>query len=880
MTNAVYHNNLEVLKERFPKIYMQLNAESRRLRLPVTSFVTSQDQANAFVDLAANQRVLFYEDEDIINGTEQLMADWHLQAEDMLFCVGVGLGYYPLAAVNRFKTQPHIVIIEPHTAIFDLALQALDLRPLLNYEWLDIFIGKQASAADIVNHYSRKIFVGKQRLITHLPSRIIEGEDFITLENELKDLVSLTRDLWQTNRDLGRGMLANLMSNLTALIHGATLDKVKGVLAGYPGLCVSAGPSLEGAVAAIKALQDKVLIFALDSAVSTLVPAGIRPHFVVTSDARKTNFKKIRPYLDFLRQSVLIFALEANADNVSKFPGTKRLAVASNNLFVTSWLAPGLKIDCNLPAMSTVSHTAIYTMMALGVEPIIVTGMDMAFSKSGSHAANAVNKYNVAEENTIEVAGTNGLPVRTYRPLIDYTRQLEGVLANGSRHVINTCLNGMYIDGMQVKSLEEVAESKLIDALDCNHLLDKINWEFPLSEADMLATLISKRRELEKYLDQCLQAFNQAGKNVGRLNQKQAGNGFNVSVDAIKKTYQDFQEKNKKLDRLIMSISLQAFKDVEIRRLRLERRRAEVDDDIAAIKTLQIIKDAFAWRQEAAAFFYGLIVEQENFFEKVLMLKNEIKTNPQNHNCKLQLARLYGKAGQTAPAETYYLELLESSPDDVQVLLELARLYINSQLLYSARKLVNKICRDFPGTPEAATLKAEVDEAVSKVKQLVKESLAQGDEDASQRLLNEYLLLFPEDQQPELLRKIKAGTDVESEHHSTVSEKFEITAKQFNALLAKAARRIENMQFEQAIGIMEGLIASFPAKTCVLRGKIGDLRLLQQDYPSALWNYRQVLDRSPGAIEIKNKIETVRQKMDLGNCDLRFPAEALRQTTI
>jgi hypothetical protein len=309
----------------------------------------------------------------------------------------------------------------------------------------------------------------------------------------------------------GREMLSNLMANLPSLAAGVSLGQIKGAFAGFPALCVSAGPSLDEFLPSIKELKDKVVIVALDSAVSTLIPAGITPHIVATCDTRKINFEKIRPYYDQLRDSILVYALEANPDNVRGFPGSYRLAVASDNQFIESWLGPALNIDCNLPAMSTVSHTVIYSMIALGADPIVVVGMDMSFPNDKSHAQNAINRYGgLAASEIVELQGTDGLLVRTYRPMIDYARQLEGVIADSPNRVVNTCLSGLFIQGMEVKSLQEITETDLDAGTDVKRLLDGLKGNHLLIERGILSALLAKRRELETYQDQCLQLISKA----------------------------------------------------------------------------------------------------------------------------------------------------------------------------------------------------------------------------------------------------------------------------------------------------------------------------------------------------------------------------------
>jgi cytochrome c-type biogenesis protein CcmH/NrfG len=49
----------------------------------------------------------------------------------------------------------------------------------------------------------------------------------------------------------------------------------------------------------------------------------------------------------------------------------------------------------------------------------------------------------------------------------------------------------------------------------------------------------------------------------------------------------------------------------------------------------------------------------------------------------------------------------------------------------------------------------------------------------------------------------------------------------------------------------------FPERSGVFREQIGDIRMMQKDYRSAIWNYRQAMEIDPLKIEIKNKIVKV-----------------------
>ena len=76
--------------------------------------------------------------------------------------------------------------------------------------------------------------------------------------------------------------------------------------------------------------------------------------------------------------------------------------------------------------------------------------------------------------------------------------------------------------------------------------------------------------------------------------------------------------------------------------------------------------------------------------------------------------------------------------------------------------------------------------------------------------------------------------------------------------MVNSSRHIKTKQYEQGSGILEGMVEDFPERSTALREQVGDIRLMQKDYTSALWNYTQILMIDSMRLDIKNKINKVR----------------------
>jgi tetratricopeptide (TPR) repeat protein len=213
-------------------------------------------------------------------------------------------------------------------------------------------------------------------------------------------------------------------------------------------------------------------------------------------------------------------------------------------------------------------------------------------------------------------------------------------------------------------------------------------------------------------------------------------------------------------------------------------------------------------------------------------------------------------------AEELYLRHIKNFPEDIGAWLELAKMYAETKLWKAARDHIQKAARLFPNDSGVEAATGEIEAGISEILDAVKEEWIKGDKNKTQKLLNEYLLFSPENEQTILLKDVLKQLDATLAADSTRPPTHQTPEKQFEELLAKAGKYIGILEFDQAIGILEGLIESFPVQTAVLREKIGDCRVLQRDFKSALFNYEQSLSTRPGSDEIRAKIRKARQGME------------------
>lgn len=176
--------------------------------------------------------------------------------------------------------------------------------------------------------------------------------------------------------------LRHLAVNLPALPALPPLDRLGGCFAGRPGVLVGAGPSLDGVLAALRAVADRVVICAASTALPALARAGITPAFVAAVEGNdlSAHFADV-PHLDRI---TLLPNPQGHPANFN-VPTGRRLAIAPQGSVAGDWLHRAWgrgRLDCG----GSVACAGFSALHRLGCDPLVLVGMDLALTDGRTHA--------------------------------------------------------------------------------------------------------------------------------------------------------------------------------------------------------------------------------------------------------------------------------------------------------------------------------------------------------------------------------------------------------------------------------------------------------------------------------------------------------------
>ena len=837
----LYKSNLQAIEKRYPDLHNHVGDAGSTLPFGVETVQTPAGQVNVIATTPDGSRVPMYTEADILSETRQTISGWQLEAEDFLFCVGIGLGYLPLCAARTLSHPSQIVIIEPNVEMLRLALQTVDLKDLIAYERLGMHVGPELKVADIIGRYGERIFFGKNRLVSHGPSRLLFGDAFKALEDEVVENIRVVRNIGYTAKHGGEKIFANTMENLSSLLDGPDLATLAGRFAGCPAVCVAAGPSLDKSLSALRTIGNRALIICGDSAVRSLVEAGIRPHIVVTSDMNPVNFEKMRTSLHCLDEAVLVFSIEANPDNVGTFPGRRKIAVTAHNSVLNDWLGPLWSMAWKLPAMTSVSHTALFTAVGLGAGPIVLVGMDFAYSAGKSHASGSVFRYPASRDDFIEAQGVRGMPVYSLPQLSTDRKQIENGMAESTVRFIDTSLDGALIRGAENRSLQEVVDTMLDDDVDVSTILEGIEWQPKVNSQTAADQFTAMQGQVERFLADC-------SRHQVKLMEDEK-RSITVDLSRLRSELERFE---RRYGMIVSILKILRYGDIKQTAAQLDKLASGADGNSQT--AFVIYAGIYASLHRAGVIFEKKLQRATSYFVGENALTSRSGHGDMTAGNRYELADHYVRHGCTAKAVQTLIDGLGGKRDDIDGWLKLVNLFVGKRIWSLAEMYAVQMCRYCPEDPRAQELARTIDTAIDKLLDNAIASMNAGNVDDARRGLFEYHGLRTPDERSLALQKRIDAADRDRERNMAGSEMLYQSEDQLIVLHNKAKDCIRSRALEEAVGIYEGLALIGGEAACRAHESIGDIRLSQENGAGAAWHYRKALAELPGNIELEKKL--------------------------
>lgn len=358
---------------------------------------------------------------------------------------GYGLGYLANTLIDKFNNKEKLIIIDPiynslNNNNLESAIQIID-------SFDEDLIKKTIENA--IDNLNRKI-----KIICSPNYNKILPSEYLDLLGIVKKIQDENLVMESTIRFLSESWQENYTKNILHISQDTSI-KVLHKLYNCPVVLASAGPSLIKQLMYLEKIQEKVIIIAAGSTISSLISRGITPDFIMSIDGHINSYSIFKDLGNL--QSNLVYVPSSYYKIQESFKGQRYFLGSSNDVEYNNNLTKMINLELiPLPAGASVAHYGLTFASYISTGPIAIIGQDLAFTNNQSHADNnlRLRKLDKEAEDLFEVEGYYNDKVLTNRVFSSMILQFEGMLkALEFENEIFNCTEG----GAKIKNLNQMA---------------------------------------------------------------------------------------------------------------------------------------------------------------------------------------------------------------------------------------------------------------------------------------------------------------------------------------------------------------------------------------------------------------------------------------
>ncbi|NGX50719.1 MAG: hypothetical protein K1060chlam2_00569 [Chlamydiae bacterium] len=466
--------------------------------------------------------------EDIEKEVERALAPLPLKKLQLLYIFGIGLGhYYPplkqwlaedrerdlifieedLSALRAFLKSDHASAILAHPQIH--------IRFNMDRRRLSAFLEECAQDFPIENieiialasykkHYRSRTY--RMRLKLH---RLTTVNHAIFIENLHYNL-----------------FFKNLLPNFKRFNGAFFGNHLKDQFQGVPAIICGAGPSLSKDIETLRTLDNRALIFAGGSAITALSNQGILPHFGMAIDP---NFEEYHRFAASSAFEIPLFYVNRLLPRIfDTCNGPRGYLHTMTGGMAELWMEEKLGIEgeplqegFDLEALS-VTTTCIQLACSLGCNPIILSGVDLAFTAERSYVSGVVPEARLllderreevrVSEKLLSRQDIYGQPIHT---LVKWVMESSAIShfakKNPERTFINATAGGLGFKNIPNQPLQSIPLQRSSDLHGKIHqLIERHRLPTSTSQIDLhLSQLKASLKEAKSYVQAALSELRQ-----------------------------------------------------------------------------------------------------------------------------------------------------------------------------------------------------------------------------------------------------------------------------------------------------------------------------------------------------------------------------------
>lgn len=455
----------------------------------------------------------------------------------VLYVYGIGLGYYYEAAKQWLKNNAsrRLVFLEEDRGVLYRLLETERGTAILkDLQVQVVYLESTFEDKTLFNELSWCYLNDPFTVSSLTLYQDVNPQGFLQLRHLLSYHLIEKKAFVEEYLQYGVAFFRNFYPNLVKLPKAYFGNGLFGQFRQVPAIICGAGPSLNKNRDQLKDLKERALLFAGSSALNALIPKGILPHFGVAIDPNQAQLPRVEaaaphhlPF--FYRQRLFHRALDA-------ITGPRLYLTGTGGYEVAQWFEQELGLEGeSLDEGHNVVNFCIEIAHALGCDPIILVGVDLAFTNDQPYADGVVADLKLTDEDfkqdqdfesePLVKEDIHGLPIRTLwkwitesewitefskaHPEVTLINATEGGL--GFKHVENKTLkevSHLYLKGQEEldQRIQTAIAKQALDFVELPRLIDLMStWQASLDRCiELFTKLLDESHGLEKQIQQGL----------------------------------------------------------------------------------------------------------------------------------------------------------------------------------------------------------------------------------------------------------------------------------------------------------------------------------------------------------------------------------------
>lgn len=477
---------------------------------------TSLDEPN-LQKIDANGHYALHSPIGALNEANVWFSKLTLEGVEVLYVVGVGLGY----AYEAAKTWLHddckrqLVFLEDDLSVLYHLFETPLASALLEDPQATIRYSKDLTDDKQLSDWLCWDFVSKPIYVTALPSYMRYRTELVTeLGNKLGFDHHRLNEAVEEYLDYGVSYFRNFYANVLSLHESYLGDGLFGQFANVPAVICGAGPSLQHALPLLGQLNGRALIFAGGSAINALNAAGQQPHFGAGVDPNSPQYQR------YITQSAyevpFFYRLRLNHQALQLLHGPRLYLTGSGGYQTAALFEAALGLEGEeLDEGHNIVNFCTSIACALGCNPIIFVGLDLAYTGMKAYAPGVVHQDSVDEQHIVTNSGidraavmrtdVHGKPIYT---LWKWIAESEWLSQFAAEHPDVTFLNctgaGLGIAKVENREFARVIEEMALKQYDLEGMIWAAIQQSKLPE-DTQDRLREVWEELDASLGRCVE---------------------------------------------------------------------------------------------------------------------------------------------------------------------------------------------------------------------------------------------------------------------------------------------------------------------------------------------------------------------------------------